>query len=79
MEKNNSRLALQKINLLLIGLGFIVIVIGFLLMTGSSTEQAFNPDIFSFRRITLGPMISFFGFIFVIFAILYSPKKKEEE
>lgn len=74
--ENNKRLTLSKINLLLIALGFIIIVIGFFLMTGSTTVVEFNPDIFSTRRITVGPMISFFGFIFVIFAILYKPKKK---
>jgi hypothetical protein len=37
----------------------------------------FNPDIFSFRRITLAPMISLFGFLFIIVAILYQPKKKQ--
>lgn len=74
--ENNKRLTLSKINLLLIALGFIIIVIGFLLMTGSTTVVEFNPDIFSTRRITVGPMVSFFGFIFLIFAILYKPKKK---
>jgi hypothetical protein len=46
------------------------------LMTGSTTEVEFNPDIFRTRRITIGPMISLFGFVFIIFAILYKPKKK---
>jgi len=75
MENNHSS-GIGKINLFLIAAGFIVIVIGFFLMTGSSTQIKFNPDIFSFRRITLGPMISFFGFLFIIFAILYKPKSK---
>jgi hypothetical protein len=44
-------------------------------MTGSTTVTEFNPDIFSTRRITVGPMISFFGFLFIIFAIMYKPKK----
>jgi len=75
MEKN-KRLILGKINLLLIALGFIIIVLGFILMTGSPTVTEFNPDIFSTRRITVAPMVSFFGFIFVIFAILFKPKQK---
>jgi uncharacterized membrane protein len=74
--ENNKQLTLSKVNLLLIALGFIIIVTGFFLMTGSTTGVEFNPDIFSTRRIVVGPMISFFGFIFVIFAILYKPKKK---
>ena len=65
-------------NLLLIGAGFLIIVFGFLLMTGSATEVEFNPDIFSTRRSVVGPMISFFGFLFMVFAIMYKPKKGTE-
>ncbi|KAB2826733.1 MAG: DUF3098 domain-containing protein [Bacteroidales bacterium] len=75
MEKN-SQFTLGKINLYLIVAGFAIIIIGFMLMTGSSTEVEFNPDIFSQRRITVGPMISFFGFLFIIFAILFKPRRK---
>jgi len=75
MEKK-EKFTLSKINLLLIAIGFIIIVIGFILMTGSQTVLEFNPDIFSHRRITIGPMISFFGFLFIIFAILFKPKSK---
>jgi uncharacterized membrane protein len=74
--ENNKQLRLGKINLLLIAVGFLIIVMGFVLMTGSTTGVEFNPDIFSTRRITVGPMVSFFGFIFIIFAILFKPKAK---
>lgn len=74
--ENNKHLKLEKINFLLIAVGFAIIVLGFILMTGPATVTEFNPDIFSIRRITVGPMISFFGFIFMIFAILYKPKSK---
>lgn len=71
--------SLKKLNLLLIAVGVIIIVIGFLLMHGSTTEVEFNPDIFSKRRLIIGPMTSFFGFLFVVFAILYQPKKNSEK
>jgi uncharacterized membrane protein len=74
--ENTPRFTIGKINLILIAVGFLIIVTGFFLMTGSTTITDFNPDIFSFRRITVGPMISFFGFLFIVFAILYKPKKK---
>jgi uncharacterized membrane protein len=74
--ENKEKFALGKANLILIAIGFVIIVIGFLLMTGSTTVLEFNPDIFSHRRITVGPMVSFFGFIFIIFAILFKPKTK---
>ena len=69
--------ALKKVNLMLMAVSFFFIVGGFILMLGGSSETEFNPDIFSFRRITVGPMISLFGFLFMIFAILYKGKEKE--
>lgn len=74
--EEKKKFTLDKINLILIAVGVVIIVIGFLLMTGSTTVDEFNPDIFSPRRITVGPMISFFGFLFIIFAILFKKKSK---
>ena len=67
---------LPKLNLWLIGISFVIIIIGFALMVGAPSGEEYNPDIFSFRRITLGPMISLFGFVCMIFAILFRLKKK---
>ena len=49
----------------------------FILMSGggSSIEGGFNPDIFSTRRIVVGPTVSFLGFLLMAFAIIYRPKK----
>lgn len=68
---------LPKLNSILIAICVVIIVVGFALMTGeSSGATEFNPDIFSTRRITVGPMISLFGFMMMIVAILYKPRKK---
>ena len=68
---------LPKINAILIAISLIVVVIGFALMVGEpSGTTEYNPDIFSFRRITIGPMIALFGFLAMIVAILYKPRKK---
>ena len=68
---------LPKNNAILIAISVVIIVVGFALMVGDpSGATEFNPDIFSFRRITVGPMTSLFGFIVMIVAILYNPKKK---
>ena len=73
---NKRNFPFDKMNYLLLAVGFIIIVIGFLLMTGpGSTETHFEPDIFSFRRIKLAPTICFFGFMFIIYAIMRKPKK----
>jgi len=68
--------SLSKLNLILIAVSFAIIVLGFALMAGEPSGEVYNPDIFSFRRITVGPMISLFGFVFMIFAILFRTKKK---
>ena len=47
-------------------------------MSGSgSTEEAFNPEIFSARRIKLAPAVCFAGFIFIIFGIMYRSGEKK--
>lgn len=68
---------LPKINAIAIAISVVIIIVGFALMVGApSGATEFNPDIFSTRRITVGPMIAFFGFIVMILAILYKPRKK---
>jgi membrane-bound ClpP family serine protease len=71
---------LQKENYILLIIGFAIIIIGFLLMIGGRAENPneFNPAIFSFRRITLAPIIVLAGFIFEIWAIMKKPKETEE-
>ncbi|MBR5456967.1 MAG: DUF3098 domain-containing protein [Bacteroidaceae bacterium] len=77
---DKSRFAFDKWNYILLGIGVAAIILGFLLMTGpSSTETHFEPDIFSIRRIKLAPTISFFGFIFVIFAIMYNKRENKQK
>ena len=73
MDKKN--LAFDRTNFILLGIGFAIVVAGFILMSGSgSTEQAYNPDIFSFRRIKVAPVVTFLGFISMIYAVVRKPK-----
>lgn len=67
---------MTKINYILIAIAVALITLGFLLMTGSPSTSEFNPDIFSFRRITLAPIVCFIGFVMVIVGIMYKPKQK---
>lgn len=74
---DKSKFAFKKSNYILLAIGVAAIILGFILMAGpGSTETHFEPDIFSFRRIKLAPAICFIGFISVIFAIMYKPKKQ---
>ena len=56
--------ALGKINYIICATSVLIIILGFVLMTGpaSSVEGGFEPDIFSTRRIVVAPMLCFFGF-----------------
>ena len=68
---DKKKFAFDKTNFILLGVGMAIIIIGFLLMTGpGSTEGYFEPDIFSARRIKVAPVISLFGFIFMIYGIV---------
>ena len=70
--------ALGKENYKLMVIGLVVIVIGFLLMMGGKSDDpnVFNPEVFSFRRITLAPLVALAGFLFEIYAIMKKPKSK---
>ena len=72
-----SQQPFSKWNYICMGACCLLIIIGFLLMLGggSSVENGFNPDIFSTRRIVVGPLLSFLGFVLMAFAIVCPPYK----
>ena len=73
---DKQKFAFDKTNFILLGVGMLIIILGFLLMTGSgSTEGYFEPDIFSARRIKVAPVVCLFGFVFMIYGILRKPTK----
>ena len=68
-------LAFDKVNFILLAIGMAVVILGFILMSGSgSTEQAFNPEVFSTMRIKVAPVVCFVGFVSIIYAIIRKPK-----
>ena len=77
MDKRNF--AFDRTNFILIAAGMIVVVLGFILMSGSSSsEEAFNPDIFSTMRIKVAPIVCLVGFLSLIYGIVRKPKDTEE-
>ncbi len=77
MDKKN--LAFSKINFILLAISVAIVVLGFILMSGSgSTETQYNPEIFSAMRIKVAPVVTFIGFVSIIGAIMYQPKHKDE-
>ena len=72
---DKKELAFDKVNYILLAVGMAVVVIGFLLMSGSgSTETAYEPDIFSTRRIKVAPLVCLIGFVSMIYAVVRRPK-----
>lgn len=71
---------LGMINYILIGVSLLLIVLGFILMSGSSNEgSTFNNDVFSSTRIVIAPFITFLGFLLMVPAILIKTGKKAED
>lgn len=77
---DKQKFAFDKRNFILIAIGMILVILGFILMTGpSSSEKLFQPDIFSARRIKVAPMVCLFGYLMIIVAILCKPKDKDNK
>lgn len=78
-KKGEPEFALGKENYKLLAIGFAIIVVGFLLMLGGKSEDPaqFSEKIFSFRRITLAPIVILAGFVFEIWAIMKRPSEQD--
>ena len=76
-NKPSSDFAFGRENYMLMIIGIAVIALGYMLMRGggSTDPNVFNPDIFSFRRVTLAPILIIVGFIIEIAAILRKTKE----
>lgn len=80
-DTRNSGFALAKENYYYLIIGFVIIIIGFLLMIGGKSDDPniFNEkEIFSFRRITLAPLVVLIGFAFEIWAIMKKPGQNKQ-
>lgn len=80
VKEASIRFPLARRNFIfMIGAGALILI-GFLLMLGSgSTPEKFNPDIFSTRRIVIGPTLAFLGFVFMGIAIIIKPGKATDK
>lgn len=77
LPEKDAQMALGMGNYKLMLIGFVVIVIGFVLMVGGSSESPdqFNYEMFNFRRITLAPILVIGGFVFEVYAIMKKTKR----
>lgn len=75
----NNNMPLGKMNFIGMGISLALIVLGFVLMVGgASTPTEFNPEIFSARRIVVGSLIAFLGFVAMAVAIIIRGNKNKE-
>ena len=62
-------------NFILLAVGMVVVIIGFILMSGGGTEDgSFNPEIFNATRVKVAPAVCFVGFASMVYAIIRKPK-----
>lgn len=76
---DGTPLPLTKTNFILMAVCGLLIVCGFLLMLGGANDgETFNADVFSTRRIIVGPTMAFIGFVAMAVAIIYKKKDKKD-
>ena len=76
-NKNNFTFVFGKRNYILLGIGLIVLALGYILLTGGGSDDpnVFNPEMFNVRRMFVAPILIMAGFVIDIIAIMIKPKK----
>jgi len=79
-QKGNQTFVFERMNYILMLVGLGIIGLGYVLMIGGGSDDpnVFSDALFSFRRITLSPILILLGFVVEIFAIMYRPKNKKD-
>ncbi|SDZ97232.1 Protein of unknown function [Arachidicoccus rhizosphaerae] len=79
--KQSGGLQFTRDNFMWMIIGAVVIAVGMMLMSGGASTNASvfdKTEVYSFRRITLAPIVILLGFGIEVFAILKKPKAKPE-
>ena len=65
-------------NFVLIAVGMLIVIIGFILMSGGGTDDhSFNPEIYNAMRVKVAPVVCFIGFVSIVYAIIRKPKDND--
>jgi hypothetical protein len=77
LHKQDLNFVFEKKNFIVMGIGLIVIALGFILMAGGGSDDpnVFNEEIYDPRRIRLAPALVLLGFAIEVYAILLNPRK----
>lgn len=77
VKEKEQETVLSKKNYIILMIGSILIIAGYILMSGEgSTLAAYNPDIFSGTRIRIAPLLCLLGYLLNVFGILYRPRQR---
>ena len=80
--ENNEKMAITPKGLKYLLIGLIVMVSGYILMTGGGSDdpQVFNYAMFDFRRMVAAPVVIILGIVIEVVAIMgmFGKGKKEE-
>jgi len=73
----NKQPLLRKTNYILVGVGILFLVLGYILLSGGGSDdpEVFSPAIYDKRRLVVAPALMLIGLIIPIVAIMYRPKK----
>ena len=80
MENNEKdtqfKLAFDTINYILMGIGLVLLAVGYVLLSGGGSDDpnVFNPAMFDARRLVWAPIFIVLGFVVEIVAIMYKKK-----
>ncbi len=78
-ETKNNFKVFGKINIIIIIVGLLLIVSGFIAMSGGGTTDPnvfAGETLFDFRRLTLSTILILLGYAVEVIGILYRPKAK---
>jgi len=86
VKKNKDQNSVQgeilfgKRNYMIMILGVVVILVGFMLMMGGGSDDpnVFNEEIYNFQRIRLAPTIVLIGLAIEVYAIMANPEKTKK-
>ncbi len=73
-----DRMAVTPKGLKIIIAGLVVMIVGYILMTGGGSDdpQVFNYEMFNFRRLTLAPIVIIAGMVTIVYGIMGRTDKK---
>lgn len=75
-EKKSLGLVFGPVNYILMGVGLLLLALGYILLAGGGSDDpnVFNPAMFDSRRLVWAPILIVLGFVVEIVAIMFKKK-----